>query len=264
MNAKEFLEAGQLTNAVDAAIKDVKANPADVAKRSFLSELACFTDNLERADKQLDVLETQDPKSAIGVSLFRQLIRGEQARREFYSEGRVPGFLDQPTEAQKLGLQASIEIREGRLEDASKLLSQAEEARPKLQGTCDGEPFDDFRDLDDLLLSSIEVLTSTGKYFWIPIERIESMEFNPPQFPRDLLWARVHVVVSDGPDGEVYLPTLYAESYLDEDDRVRLGRVTDWRGEEGQPVRGFGQRTFLVGEEAKPILELKTIEFKQD
>jgi protein involved in temperature-dependent protein secretion len=28
------------------------------------------------------------------------------------------------------------------------------------------------------------------------------------------------------------------------------------------PVRGVGQRTFLVGDEARPIMELKTITFE--
>jgi type VI secretion system protein ImpE len=67
------------------------------------------------------------------------------------------------------------------------------------------------------------------------------------------------LVVRDGPDGEVYLPTLYAGSHADADDRVRLGRVTDWRGGDGLPVRGVGLRTFLVGSEGRPVLELKEI-----
>jgi type VI secretion system protein ImpE len=53
---------------------------------------------------------------------------------------------------------------------------------------------------------------------------------------------------------------LYGDSFANADDRVRLGRVTDWQGETGQPVRGLGQRTFLVGEDAMPILELQKVE----
>jgi protein involved in temperature-dependent protein secretion len=37
--------------------------------------------------------------------------------------------------------------------------------------------------------------------------------------------------------------------------------MTDWRGGDGGPVRGTGQRTFLVGEESVSILELKEITF---
>ncbi|MFX8489328.1 type VI secretion system accessory protein TagJ, partial [Acinetobacter baumannii] len=80
-----------------------------------------------------------------------------------------------------------------------------------------------------------------------------------PTRPRDLLWPRVHMIVSGGPDGEVYIPALYAGSHADPDERVRLGRVTEWRGGEGAPVRGFGQRTLLFGEEARPLLEIRNV-----
>lgn len=264
MDSHEHFQAGRLDQAIEAALHDVKQHPTELPRRSFLCELLCYTADLERADKQLDVLSTQDPELAVGVALFRQLIRAEQARRQFFAEGRLPEFVGLPTEPQKLSLQASIEIREGHVETAAKLLDEAEQARPHPRGTCDGQAFDDFRDLDDLLNSSLEVLTSNGKYFWIPAERVERIEFRTPRFPRDLLWVPVHMVVRDGPDGEVYLPTLYVGSHAEQDDALRLGRATDWRGGEGEPVRGFGQRTLLVGEEARPVLELKEIEFQQD
>ena len=50
------------------------------------------------------------------------------------------------------------------------------------------------------------MLTSTGKYYWIPMERVEMIEFHDPARPRDLLWRRAHMVVRGGPDGEVFLP----------------------------------------------------------
>ena len=103
------------------------------------------------------------------------------------------------------------------------------------------------------------VLTSTGKYYWIPMERVELIEFRPPERPRDLLWRRSHMVVRGGPDGEVFLPGLYFGSHADEDDRVRLGRYTDWRGGDGTPTRGIGQRVFLVGDSDQAILELQNI-----
>jgi len=93
------------------------------------------------------------------------------------------------------------------------------------------------------------------------MERVESMEFRAPTRPRDLLWRRVHMVVQGGPDGEVFIPSLYAGTHQDEDDRVRLGRATDWRGGQDSPVRGIGQRTFLVGNEDKTILSMREISF---
>jgi type VI secretion system protein ImpE len=257
MNAREHYQAGQLKEAIAAQTAEVKQHSADAGRRGFLCELLCFAGDLERADTQLDALSSLDPQAAMGISLFRQLIRAEQARRQFYTDGRLPEFLEQPTPVLRLHLEASIRLREGQPAEAARLLAQAEEQRPKPTGECDGQAFADFRDLDDLTASFFEVLTSNGKYYWVPIERVELLELRDLSRPRDLLWRRARMIVRDGPDGEVYLPTLYAGSHADEDERVRLGRATEWRGGDGAPVRGVGLRTFLVGDEARTILEMK-------
>lgn len=262
MTAEELFQAGQLQDAIDAAIAEVKKRPTETGIRGFLCELLCFNGELERADKQLDLLSTQLPESAMQVALFRQLIRAETSRQEFFRDGRVPDFIGEPTAAQSLSLKASIEIREGNLTQAASLLAEAEEARVGVSGTCDETAFDDFRDLDDLCASTVEVLTSTGKYFWIAPERIESVEFESIESPRDLLWRPARMSVAGGPDGIVYLPVIYAATGLPADEGLRLGRATDWQGDEGQPVLGAGQRTFLFGEQDKPLLSVTQIEFQ--
>jgi len=259
MNANELYAAGQLAEAVAAAGEDVKRHPTDQAKRAFFCELLCFAGNLDRADLQLDTIVLQDPKAAVVVSLFRQLLRAEQARRQFFQEGRLPEFLDQPSPRLKLHLEASICLREGNAAGAANLLQRAEQERPVVAGTCDGRPFEGLRDLDDLTSSFFEVLTSTGKYYWIPMESVELIEFRAPQRARDLLWRSAHMIVRGGPDGEVHLPAVYAGSQAESDDRLRLGRLTEWRGDPAAPVRGAGQRVFLVGEEDRSIMEIKEI-----
>jgi type VI secretion system protein ImpE len=260
VRAQEYYQAGQLKEAVTAATEEVKKHPNDFARRLFLAELLCISGDLERADKHLDVLGHQDPQAIPAMQVFRQLVRAEQVRQDFYNEGRVPDFLGQPSTTIRLLLEASIALREGKPGEAASLLAQVEEQRPRVSGTCDGTAFHDLRDLDDLNAPILEVYTTAGKYFWVPLDAIESIEFRPPARPRDLLWRRAHLIVRDGPDGEVYLPALYAGSHKDPEDRVRLGRVTDWKGSDGEPVRGVGQRTWLVGEEARPILEIESIE----
>ena len=135
------------------------------------------------------------------------------------------------------------------------LLDQVEEQRPKVSGSCDGRPFQDLRDLDDLTSCVLEVLTSDGRYFWVPIADVVSIEFRDPSTPRDLLWRNVILTVRDGPEGEVFLPALYAGTEAEADDGLRLGRATEWKGGDGTPVRGVGQRTFLVGDDSATILE---------
>jgi type VI secretion system protein ImpE len=264
MNAREHFDAGNLNDAVAAALEDVKKAPTDTGKRSFLAELLCFAGDLERADKQLDALGHQDPQVMVGVALFRQLIRAEQARQQFYSDGRVPDFLNQEISPDmRRHLEAAVLLREGKQKEAADILGHAESERPKLTGMCNDQPFDELRDLDDLNASYFEVLTSTGKYYWIPLNRVDSVEFAAPKRPRDLLWRMAHMSVRGGPEGEVFLPVLYAGSHAAKEDPIRLGRATEWQGEPGALVRGLGQHMFLIGGEAMSIMELKTLSVKE-
>jgi type VI secretion system protein ImpE len=84
------------------------------------------------------------------------------------------------------------------------------------------------------------------------------MEFRPPERRRDLLWRRLHLTIADGPDGEVFMPSIYASKTATP--AHRLGHVTDFIGD-GPPVTGLGLRSFLVGEDCKTIQELGKIQF---
>jgi type VI secretion system protein ImpE len=201
-----------------------------------------------------------DLNAAVDVQLTRHLIRAEQSRRQFFSDGRVPDFLGPPSPEVNLRLQASIAVREGKPAQARDLLEQAESQRPRVRGTYNGRSFTDLRDLDDLLAGVLEVLTSNGKYYWVPIYQVELLECQPPKRMRDLLWRCVHMFVRGGPDGEVFLPVLYDGSHASADPRVQLGRMTDWLNSDSGPTRGMGQRTFLVDEECVPVLEVSAIQ----
>jgi type VI secretion system protein ImpE len=262
VTASDLFRAGQLKEAVAAALGEVRNQPTEPGLRLFLSELLCFSGELERADNHLDAVGESDPKIMPWILTFRQLIRAEQSRRDVFTQGRPPEFLARPEGCVKLLLEATIRAREGALQGAALLLDQAEESRPRVKGTCDGDPFHDFRDLDDQLSCILEVLTSLGTYYWIPISQVESIEFQEPVRARDLFWRRTHLIVRDGPDGEVYIPVLYPGATNEADDNIRLGRQTDWRGGDATPVRGVGQRTFLVDDEARSIMELKAVTFE--
>ncbi len=255
--------AGRLDEAIAAMNGEVRKNPTDIDRRAILAELLSFAGNLERADTILASIEAIDPRAAVGVSLFRQLVRAEQARQQFWSEGRVPEFLAMPEGSVECELKAAVAWRAGALVEAAALAAEGESLRPKSAGTLDNVAFDDFRDLDDLTGAHFEVLTSTGKYFWVPVARVSSIEFRAPERRRDLLWRRAAMSVIGGPDGEVFIPTIYAAPAQDIDAQYRLGRTTDFAGPENGPMTGKGLRSFLVGEDSKTVLELGKIEFSR-
>ena len=69
------------------------------------------------------------------------------------------------------------------------------------------------------------------------------------------------MIVAGGPDGEVYLPAIYPATRQAGDEQLRLGRGTGWLGDEGQPVRGLGQRMFLIGDQDRSIMQLTEVTF---
>ena len=261
LTAGALYRAGKLTPAIEAANAAVRNNPADLSARVLLAELLVFAGNLDRADRILDAAAQIDPSAMVGVAEFRQLLRAALARRQHSSEGRLPEFLGEPTPALRSALAAQVALRAREAEEVGRHAAEAEASRPRVPGHSEDLAFDDFRDVDDLHAGFFEVLTTTGKYFWIPTERVASIEFHAPRRPRDLAWRRATVSVNNGPDGEVYIPAIYDTDHPDLSDDLLLGRASDWIGPEDGPVRGVGRRVYLVGDNDVSIMELTSLRF---
>lgn len=259
-SASQLYQDGKLEEAISAIQDDIKKNPVNTAKRGFLAELLCFAGELERADKQLDVITSQEPEAAAGLAFWRQVIRAEQARQDFYSSGRAPHFIGDPTPMIENLIKASIAIREQSWKEAIDLVNAAEESRTKIQVTCNGQTAEDFRDLDDLNSGILEVMANNGKFYWIDFAQINHIEFMPAERPIDLLWRKASIDVTQGPEGEVFIPTVY--STTNANPLAQLGRITEWTEDEDKPLRGIGLKAFLVGEELKTIMDIETLEIK--
>jgi type VI secretion system protein ImpE len=141
MNASELFQAGNLQEAIGAQVQEVRAHPADHAKRLFLFELLCFAGDLDRARRQIEVIQHDDAELQGAVTLYRRLLDSEQARRGLFVEGLAPQFVGEPAEHMRLRLQAVNRLREGRPAEAAELLAQAAEATPAVSGQLNGQPF---------------------------------------------------------------------------------------------------------------------------
>lgn len=257
----EHLRDGNLAAATASCQEAVKAKPSDLEARWLLAELLVLGGDLERADQQLDTLMNLEPRAAVTAVPLRQLLRAETARRDFFTAGRVPELIDGVDAGVRARLEAFVLLRAGNRAAAGEAVAAAERDRPLLGGTLDGRAFTDFRDLDDITAGVFEVLTHTGKYYWIPMERVERIEFTPPERPLDLAWRRARMVVRDAFDAEVHLPALYG-TVADLDDQLRLGKRTDWLGADGEAILGVGQRSFVIdGEEQSDMLGIGTLTF---
>ena len=264
--AGELLKAGSLDEAMLAATADVKARPTDVEARWLLAELLILAGLHDRADAQFDALIAMEPRAAVSAIPIRHLLRAEAARRQFYDEGRVPELLDGADTQIRDRLEAFVMLRAGRGAEAGKLVEKAERTRPSLPGTLvpvagGSRNFADFRDLDDITAEVLEVLTQNGKYYWIEMRRVQTIEFTVPERPLDLVWRPARLVVKDAFDARVHLPAVYG-TLEGADSASRLGRRTDWRGEEGEAIVGIGRRSFVIdGEEEVDMMAIGSIRF---
>jgi type VI secretion system protein ImpE len=259
MNPKELFAAGDLAGAIGAVTQQVKARPADGPARTFLFEVLCFAGELDRADKQLAVIAEQDSQSEWGVQVYRNILHAERARRRLFADGQPPEFLLDPPASVRWHLDAVERLRANRPAEAVELLAQSEEDRPLLSGSLGGKPFSDFRDCDDLLAPVLELIV-LDEYVWVPFEQIRRLEVDPPERPRDLVWAPVRLVLDDDSQRRGYVPALYCDSHRQADDQIRLGRLTDWQSTAEGPTRGVGLRTFLCGDDAVGLFDLVALE----
>ncbi len=261
MDASELFRAGKLQEAIAAQLAAVKASPADQAKRLFLFELLAFSGDLERARRQLDAMQFEEIELQAAAADYHKLLDAELIRRRVFREGGQPSFLtNKPPEHVRLRLEGLERLRAGHMAEAAESLAQAAEASPMVKGQLNDKPFDDLRDCDDLFGTVIESF-GQGNYFWVPLVTVSSIAMIAPRFPRDLLWVKARLE-TEGASGQVFLPALYPGTHEHADEQVKLGRQTDWTGDENGPVIGRGLRMFLVGEETSTLLEWRDVQIE--
>lgn len=262
-DAKLKLDAGDLKGAIEEAIKLVKTHPTNVAARTFLFELSCFSGDWDRAEKQLDAIGHQDANAMIGSLIYRQNFKCERDRMNLFANNTQPetimGF---PPYVKEL-LKAIDLVRTGELASARQILDQVDEDRPAFSVTVNGEGFADLRDYNDLTMCVFEAFVK-DTYVWLPFEQITSVEFLERKSLRDVYWPQAKVEMTNGTSGEMFIPSLYANSWKHEDDQVRLGRTVDWRDLGNDLFVGEGTRLYWMSGRDKPILDIKTIVFNRE
>lgn len=251
------LDSGNLAAAVELALAWVKAEPVNTEARRLLIDLLIVGGDLERADKQADILSKVSPDLALAMSLVRGRLRAANARAAWFLEGAVPAFPEGPTSRDQAAMQLAVAEREGAIEDAEAALSALTTVSETPGMIVNGKPAESFRDADDRVPHALEVLCSNGSYMWIDFDLIEAVTFGEVKTVRDLAWRSANLTLRDGSESEVVTcGTYYA---ADQTDSHRLARSTDWDELPGGSVVGKGQKAFLSGDDALFALNLKTL-----
>lgn len=234
MSVQQLLQSNQLDAAIEALSAEVRDNPTDSRRRTFLFELLCFAGAWERAEKQLAVLSQQGPQAEMGALLYRAALAAEKTRQEMFASSERPPL--------------------------SSAVSSV-----SVHGTLNAQPFHSFTDSDPHLGSQLEIFAA-GTYLRIPFAMIASIHMEPPKRLRDLLWRPAVVRPSEAFQGkelgEVLIPVVYSGSWKHSDPQVRLGRLTVWEEAADGSTVPYGQRVLETDNEEWPFLEIHDLAFE--
>ena len=78
MDSRRLFDAGKLNAAIEALGSELRDNPTDTQRRTFLFELLCFAGNHDRAEKQLDILASGGPDAGMGGLLYRSALHAAE------------------------------------------------------------------------------------------------------------------------------------------------------------------------------------------
>jgi type VI secretion system protein ImpE len=219
---------GRLREAIQALGEELRSNPLDAKRRTFLFELLLFAGEFDRAEKQLDLLAGANAEAAAGTLLYRSALHAERTRQSM--------FLNHETPPQKEGAVHG--------------------------GVWNGTPFSEMSDADPRIGANLEVFLA-GSYTWIPIHYLRKLEIQPPANLRDLVWAQARVETSSDfrlqDLGEVLLPVLCPLSFRHADESVRLGRESAWEPDEAYGQIPFGLKMMDVDGTDVPLLEIRSV-----
>jgi type VI secretion system protein ImpE len=231
MTARELYQAGRLAEAIEVLTAEVRSNPTDGQRRTFLFELLCFTGAFDRAAKQLDVLGQAGQEAAMGMLLYRAALHAEQTRQLMFATDQLPFSTRDPA---------------------------------PVTGTLNGTSFGSLVDGDPRIGGRLEVFAA-GEYLWIPFEHVATIRVEPPKRLRDLIWmpaiVRPSASFKGGELGEVLLPVLAPGTWRHADPQVQLGRATEWEELADGRQAPVGQKLLLVDDEEVPLLEVRQLEF---
>jgi len=260
MNPRDLIKAGRLIEARQELTREVKSNPSDAARRTLLFQVLSFLGEWDKADKHLDMMVSLDPKLETGAQVYKNLTNAERQRKDVLEGKRAPGFLTNAPAYLELYLVAWEKVRQKKFDEAAALYAQIEEMRPEVCGTLNGKPFEGFRDTDAFLSVFLEVIMH-DRYIWMPFECLGELSVVEPKTLFDLLWVQARFLTWDGVNVNCYLPVLYPDSFLSEDERIKLGRMTDWAPLGDGFWRGVGQHVYRIGEEEISILDIRDVVF---
>jgi len=260
LNPKELILAARLTEARNELVAMVKKTPADCGARSLLIQVLILFGEWDKALRHIEILTSYSPTSEMGTSVYENLFKAEKERLQVADLEIRPTFVPESPVYFDDHWQAMALLADNQTEAAARIAAQVAGGRPAIGGTINGLPFKGFEDTDARLFCFIEAI-EYERYLWIPIECIRELVVSPPKTLMDMIWAKGRITTWKGLTMGCFFPVNYPRSFAVDDDRIRLGRMTDWQSLGSGLSKAVGQHVFHVGDEDVGILEIGEVLF---
>lgn len=255
-----LIKQGELISATEYAITVLRDDPANADVRAVYIELLCVQGALEKADQQLDMMVRQHPDFLVGAVNLRQLIRAASARQDFYQAGMTATLFSEPDAMFESLLKLRLALKDQDIPQAIQFAGQLEALRSEVGFELNGEAVSQLRDLDDSLGGYLELFGTDGKFYLAKFSEIDSLQLKKPESLLDTVWRRAEIVLKDGPQGEVFVPMTYIDSFKVSE---RLGKDTSWQQIHEHLVTGVGQKMLLAGDEAIAMSDIQLLSLAQ-
>lgn len=263
MQAEQSLREGRLQDALAELQAQVRKEPANARYRIFLFQLLAVLGHWERALNQLNVLGEMDAASLPMAQTYREAIRCELLRADVFAGRRSPLVFGDPEPWVALVLEALRLTAEGHPAQAQSARDQAFEAATATPGTLDGQPFEWLADADPRLGPVLEAIVN-GRYYWIPFQRVRTIQLEQPTDLRDFVWMPAQFTWANGGETVGLIPARYPESHASADPLVQLGRKTEWLEGQAGVCLGLGQRMLATDRGEYSLLDIRQIELDAD
>jgi type VI secretion system protein ImpE len=282
MTALQNIRSGQFEKALDTLKNSLRDDPADPGLRTLFFQALALVGQWDEASRQLKVLKgLEAPPAQLFSLVYRNAAECEKLRAEVMGGRRKALVFGQPFDW-VASMVASLEASPTDSEQSSGLRDSALESAPASRGkitfadrrnavgrntdsaadqTDEVLQTDEFEWISDadLRLGPILEAIIDGKYFWVPFERMQTVELEPPSSLCDVIWMTARFQWTNGGQSMGLIPTRYPSSESHSDYRVPLAQITDWRDGPIGP-EGLGQRLLATNVTDYPLMDVRRIE----
>lgn len=255
---KKLISQGELKQAKEVLTNSIKKDPKNATLRSIFIEVLCLQGDFIRADEQLIQAIKLFPEYLPGASQIRHLVKAAQARVDFSKGAATAKFITDNTLQNNALINFSLALLNENVDEITDACEQAESKRIKKKFNINGMDYDDVRDLDDRLAGFIELFSSTGNYYLVPLQKVNSLRLKPATNLLETIWRPCEFDIDGLGEGEAHFPMTYVDS---ESDAQKLGRETDWKDIlDTKHCLGMGLKMWLTGDSVIALSQLNGFE----